>query len=161
MAPLRICFLIRSVYDLLPSNANLVRWGKKEDRTCPLCQGRQTTEQVLSSCKIALSQGRYTLRHNRVLQELAAIISTAKGETTLPNTNALIFKTEGGAKSWHGRPDQLAKWYSAGISNPSRDEGVGSNPGAVQEKKDNRETPGSHDLVWSRPLRVSEVKGRS
>ena len=48
--------------------------------------------------------GRYTWRHNRVLQELATIISTAKGETTLPNTNALIFTTEGGAKSWHGRP---------------------------------------------------------
>ena len=103
MAPLRISFLIRSVYNLLPSNANLVRWGKKEDPTCRLCQGRQTTEHVLSSCKIALSQGRYTWRHNRVLQELAAIISTAKGETTLANTNALIFTTEGGAKSWHGR----------------------------------------------------------
>ncbi|GFO28981.1 polyprotein [Plakobranchus ocellatus] len=38
MAPLRISFLIRSVYDLLPSNANLVRWGKKDDPTCPLCQ---------------------------------------------------------------------------------------------------------------------------
>ncbi|KAK3802302.1 hypothetical protein RRG08_066140 [Elysia crispata] len=104
MAPLRISFLIRSVYDLLPSNANLVRWGKKEDPTCPLCQGRQTTEHVLSSCKIALSQGRYTWRHNRVLQELAAIISTAKEETTLPKTKALIFTTERGAKSWHGRP---------------------------------------------------------
>ena len=100
MTQLRISFLIRSVYDLLPSNANLVRWGKKEDPTCPLCQGRH----VLSFCKIALSQGRYTWRHNRVLQELAAIISTAKGETTLPNTNALIFTTVGGAKSWHGRP---------------------------------------------------------
>ena len=58
----------------------------------------------MSSCKIALSQVRYTWRHNRVLQELAAIISTAKGETTLPIINALIFTTEGGAKSWHGRP---------------------------------------------------------
>ncbi|GFO23787.1 polyprotein [Plakobranchus ocellatus] len=73
MAPLRISFLIRSVYDLLPSNANLVRWGKKDDPTGPLCQGRQTTEHVLSSCKVALSQGRYTSRHNRVLQELASI----------------------------------------------------------------------------------------
>ncbi|GFO37858.1 reverse transcriptase [Plakobranchus ocellatus] len=33
MAPLRISFLIRSVYDPLPSNANLVRWGKKDDPT--------------------------------------------------------------------------------------------------------------------------------
>ncbi|GFO24305.1 reverse transcriptase [Plakobranchus ocellatus] len=57
MAPLRISFLIRSVYDLLPSNANLVRWGKKDNPTCPLCQGRQTTEHVLSSCNVALSQG--------------------------------------------------------------------------------------------------------
>ena len=61
--------------------ANLVRWGKKEDPTCPLCQGRQTTEHVLSSCRIALSQGRYTWKHKRVLQELAAIISTSKRET--------------------------------------------------------------------------------
>ncbi|KAK3723333.1 hypothetical protein RRG08_059123 [Elysia crispata] len=99
MAPLRISFLIRSVYGFLPSNANLVRWGKKEDPTCPLCQCKQTTEHVLSSCKIALSHGRYTWRHNRDLQELAAIISSAKGETTLPKTNALIFKTERGAKS--------------------------------------------------------------
>ncbi|KAK3742343.1 hypothetical protein RRG08_051576 [Elysia crispata] len=49
-------------------------------------------------------RGRYTWRHNRVLQELAAITNTAKGETIFPNTNALIFTTEGGAKSWHGRP---------------------------------------------------------
>ena len=49
-------------------------------------------------------KGQYTWRHNRVLQELAAIISTAKGETTLPKTSALIFTTEGGAKAWHGRP---------------------------------------------------------
>ena len=83
MTPLWTSFLIRSVYDLLPSNANLVRWEKKQDHTCPQRQGRQTTEHVLSFCKIALSQGRCTWRHNRVLQEVAAIISTAKGETTL------------------------------------------------------------------------------
>ncbi|GFO40445.1 reverse transcriptase [Plakobranchus ocellatus] len=60
IVPLRISFLIRSVYDLLPSNANLVRWGKKVDPICPLCQGRQTKQHILSSCKAALSQGRHT-----------------------------------------------------------------------------------------------------
>ncbi|GFS08981.1 reverse transcriptase [Elysia marginata] len=70
------------VYDLLPSNANLVRWGKKDDHTRTLCHGRQTTERVLSSCKVVLSQGRYTWRHNRVLQELASAISTAKDSST-------------------------------------------------------------------------------
>ncbi|KAK3801615.1 hypothetical protein RRG08_011492 [Elysia crispata] len=73
MAPLRISFLIRSLYGLLPSNPNLVRWGKKEDPTFPLCQGRKTTEHALNSCKIAFSQERYTWRHNGVLQEITAM----------------------------------------------------------------------------------------
>ncbi|GFO28299.1 reverse transcriptase [Plakobranchus ocellatus] len=33
MVPLRISSLIKSVYDLLSSNANLVLWGKKDDPT--------------------------------------------------------------------------------------------------------------------------------
>ncbi|GFO46899.1 reverse transcriptase [Plakobranchus ocellatus] len=53
MTPFRISFLIRAVYDLLPSYANLLRWGMKDDPTCPLCQSTQTTEHVLSSCKVA------------------------------------------------------------------------------------------------------------
>ncbi|GFO33356.1 polyprotein [Plakobranchus ocellatus] len=102
MGPLRISFLIRFLYDLLPSNANLVRWEKRDDPTCPLCQGRQTTEHVLSSCKIALSQGRYTWRLNKVLQELASVISTAKGQIHPSSTSSTVFTTEGGVKKWHG-----------------------------------------------------------
>ncbi|GFN94119.1 reverse transcriptase [Plakobranchus ocellatus] len=94
MVPLRRSFLIRSVYDLLSSNANLVRWGKKDDPTCSLCQGWQTKEHVLSSCKVALSQGRYTWRHNRVLQELASVISTAKGEIHPSSTSSTVFTTK-------------------------------------------------------------------
>ncbi|GFN91758.1 reverse transcriptase [Plakobranchus ocellatus] len=71
--------LIRAVYDHLPSNGNLVRWGMRDDPTRPLCQGKQTTEHVLSSCKAAaLSQGRFTWRHNRVLQEFAIAVCDAK-----------------------------------------------------------------------------------
>ena len=51
MAPLRISFILRSVYDLLPSNANLVKWKKTDDPSCPLCKERQTVEHVLSSCR--------------------------------------------------------------------------------------------------------------
>ncbi|KAK3789551.1 hypothetical protein RRG08_060324 [Elysia crispata] len=76
-------------------------WSKAE--------GKEKRDMVINEMRLNRDsrKGRYTWRHNRVLQQLAAIISKAKGETTLPNTNALIFTTEGGAKSLHGRPYNL------------------------------------------------------
>ncbi|GFO18946.1 reverse transcriptase [Plakobranchus ocellatus] len=50
---------------------------------------------VAQNVPVALSQGRYTWRHNRVLQELASVISTA-------STSSTVFITEGGVKKWHG-----------------------------------------------------------
>ncbi|GFO17956.1 caltractin [Plakobranchus ocellatus] len=69
MAPLKIGFLIQTVHDQ-PSKANLVRWGMKNDPTCPMCRSRQAIEHVLSSRKVALSQGRYTGRHKSVKKNL-------------------------------------------------------------------------------------------
>ena len=105
MAPLRISFILRSVYDLLPSNANLVKWGKKEDPTCPLCQSRQTVEHVLSSCKVALSQGRYTWRHNQVLKELADTISSVMGQAPRSKSQATFITARG--KKWPEKPEPM------------------------------------------------------
>jgi hypothetical protein len=69
--PLRLQFLLRSVYDLLPSPANLHRWSLTENPDCPLCKKRGTLEHILSSCSIALKQGRYRWRHDKVLRMLA------------------------------------------------------------------------------------------
>lgn len=101
MAPLRISFILRSAYDLLPSNANLVKWGKSEDPSCPLCNGKQTVEHVLSSCKAALTQGRYTWRHNQVLKELAEAVefNTTKSRTGRPEP-CTQFLAAGGKKTW-------------------------------------------------------------
>ena len=104
MAPLRLSFIIRSTYDLLPSKANLVKWGKEEDPSCPLCQKRQSMEHVLSSCKVSLADGRYTWRHNRVLQELAlTIFANLEPETSNVTAPAKVFYTEGGKRRWIGR----------------------------------------------------------
>lgn len=51
---LRIKFLIRSVYDILPSPANLHCWGLADTPACQLCQKRGTLEHILSSCPKAL-----------------------------------------------------------------------------------------------------------
>src|SRR3984885_11012014 len=91
MAPLRLSYIIRSLYDLLPSAANLVKWGKTNDDKCPLCQKKQTLEPVLSACKVSLAQGRYTWRHNKVLYELADITRSEERRVgkkiTSDNTN--------------------------------------------------------------------------
>ena len=104
MPALRTSFILRSAYDLLPSNSNLVKWKKAEDPKCPLCQKTQTVEHVLSSCKTALGQGRYTWRHNRVLDVLASSIDIHGVEKSETLQKTLEFTTEGGSKRWKGRP---------------------------------------------------------
>ena len=69
--PWQLKFLLRAVYDLLPTPSNLARWGLIPEPDCPLCGKRCTLERVLSSCNISLSQGRYTWRHDQVLKALA------------------------------------------------------------------------------------------
>ena len=88
-------FFIRSTYDQLPSKSNLVKWKKESNPTYPLCNEKpQTLEHVLSSCKTALANGRYTWRHNSVLDEPVRIIRNLM----IPESNKSTqkFVTEGG-----------------------------------------------------------------
>ena len=67
MSPLRLAFVVRSIYDVLPSRVNLQRWGITQDAKCTLCGESQTLRHVLSGCSYALAHGRFTWRHNQVL----------------------------------------------------------------------------------------------
>ena len=69
----RLKFLIKSVYDVLPTPANKNRWYKSEEK-CLLCGNEGTLAHILSGCRVALSQGRYKWRHNKVLKEIASTI---------------------------------------------------------------------------------------
>ncbi|KAI8483130.1 hypothetical protein Bbelb_391490 [Branchiostoma belcheri] len=74
LEPYRISFLLRAVYDTLPSPSNLHRWRLTEDPSCTLCGGRGTMAHILSGCKVALTQGRYRWRHDKVLAVLASVL---------------------------------------------------------------------------------------
>ena len=63
-----IRFLIGPTYDVLPTPQNLKLWVNGD----LLCSGTATVRHILSGCKVNLSQGRYTWRHNQVLRSLAA-----------------------------------------------------------------------------------------
>ena len=72
--PLQLSFLLRSVYDMLPSPTNLKLWKLTEDPTCPLCENIGSLRHIMSSCPTALSQGRYTWRHDQVLRVMPDIL---------------------------------------------------------------------------------------
>ena len=98
MAPLKLSFLIRSTYDQLPSKTNLVKWKKESIPTCSLCNEKpQTLEHVLSSCKTALANGRYTWRHSIVTQQRDEQVRIIRN-LMMPESNKSTqkFVTEGG-----------------------------------------------------------------
>ena len=78
-------------------------------------------------------------------------------ELEIAGYKAVVMPVEVGARRFVGH--QSTTFY-----NPSRDEGMGSNPGAVQKKK-KKKISGRHlgvmTWVWPGPLRVSEVQGRN
>ena len=78
----KLQFLVKSVYDLLPTPANKNVWFKTEEYKCMLCGEHGSLNHLLSGCKIALQQGRYTWRHNKVLKEIAYWVEEKRREQT-------------------------------------------------------------------------------
>ncbi|XP_060590709.1 uncharacterized protein LOC132745755 [Ruditapes philippinarum] len=103
--PLRLSFLLRSIYDMLPSPTNLYQWKLIDDPACPLCGSPGSLKHVLSSCPTALSQGRYRWRHDQVLSEVAHVLETErKKERPRPNQKPLHRVPEGGRTSTQVSP---------------------------------------------------------
>ncbi|RXN06597.1 hypothetical protein ROHU_032706 [Labeo rohita] len=89
----RLSFLIRSTYDTLP---------------CP-----RNPPNILSGCKIALSQGRYRWRHDQVLRKLAEVLEECRQDSKqLPSAeDPTIFVSEGGVRR-STRPREIARLFS-------------------------------------------------
>ena len=64
-------FNLRALTNTFSTPDNLRRWGQSEvDPACPLWGRPATLRHILNSCSVALHQGRYTWRHDSVLQVL-------------------------------------------------------------------------------------------
>ena len=64
----QLSFLLRAGTDCLPTPMNLSRWKIHVDPSCCLCLSKLcTTNHILNCCPEALSQNRYTWRHDSVL----------------------------------------------------------------------------------------------
>jgi len=71
--PGQLSFLLCEVSDTLPTEVNLRRWCIQSDVRCTLCSScRPTTAHILGGCSVALTQKRYTYRHDQVLHVLVS-----------------------------------------------------------------------------------------
>ena len=69
-----LSFCLASTYDVLPSPCTE---SSCTESSCFLCSKEIcTTAPVLGACKVSLTQGRFTFRHDSVLSELASILSS-------------------------------------------------------------------------------------
>ena len=80
-------FLLNACLDTLPTNANLLQWGKSSSDLCKRCldadqslRGRrkETTHHILNNCPVSLHQQRYTWRHNNILKYICENIDKSK-----------------------------------------------------------------------------------
>ena len=70
-------FILNSSIDTLPSKANLKLWGKVVNDKC-FCGQKQTLNHILNCCKIALDQGRFTFRHDNLLNYISKCLDKQK-----------------------------------------------------------------------------------
>ena len=70
-----ISFCLGATFDTLPSPSNLKRWRLITESSCFLC-GKSicTSAHILGACKIALHQGGFSFRYDKVLCELVVIL---------------------------------------------------------------------------------------
>lgn len=75
-------FALRAVSNSLNTPDNLKRWGVKKSANCSLCKNKNTNLQhLLQWCPTSLKQGRFTWRHNSVLNYLVKIMKENNDES--------------------------------------------------------------------------------
>ena len=71
-------FLLNSFINTLPTQDNLKLWGKMFSDKCHLCKNEDITLHCLNGSKVALKQGRYTWRHDNILNYIVNCVDKSK-----------------------------------------------------------------------------------
>ena len=70
-------WILNSSIDTLPTKVNLKQWGKVNNDKC-FCGQRQTLNHILNCCVVSLNQGRYTYRHDSILNYIQQCLDITK-----------------------------------------------------------------------------------
>ena len=71
-------FTVRYINNSLPTQKNLVKWGLSSSADCSFCSSPESLLHVISCCKAYLDEGRFTWRHNSVLNFIASSLVSAE-----------------------------------------------------------------------------------
>ena len=93
-------FACRAATNSLATPDNLSRWGRNVDPRCKHCTHSPCTlGHLLSNCKVALDQGRFTYRHDQVLLYLLKTLAAPELEGLTFHSDLEGWKTGGGSIS--------------------------------------------------------------
>ena len=76
-----LSFALKASTNCLSTPDNLKLWGMKQLADCALCKNYCTLLHILNYCKVSLVQGRFTWRHNSVLNYLISVLKPVKSAT--------------------------------------------------------------------------------
>ena len=69
-------FSLKYLTNTLATRKNLSKWSISRSSACSFCLQSDTLQHIVSSCKLYLEHGRYTWRHDSVLNSIAKTFST-------------------------------------------------------------------------------------
>ena len=95
-------FLIKAVYDILPTPANLKLWGLSSSNLCKACGKIANLKHVLTGCQYSLRS--YTWRHNEIvgiIVEIAKMCCETANEIPCIKTNIQFVKEGNVSKTPH------------------------------------------------------------
>ena len=72
-------FMVRYIINSLPTRKNMVRWGLSSSADYSFCFSPETLMHVISGCTEYLNEGRFTWRHDSVLNFIASSLTCVKG----------------------------------------------------------------------------------
>jgi hypothetical protein len=92
-----MAFATKLATNSLTSPDNLCRWGKRKFSSCPICSSRSCTlAHITNFCPSALNQGRFTWRHDSVLQHITTTLKSLATEGTEVFADLRGFQINGG-----------------------------------------------------------------
>ena len=93
----KLSFLIKAVYDVLPTSVNVHAWGLTTSDQCRASGKTASLKHILTGCEYALRN--YTWRHNQVLEIFSEVSKTcceiANKALNIINNRAIQFVKEG------------------------------------------------------------------